>query len=322
MKVIIAILLLFFSLSCVQEVDLNIQDGASRPVMNCIFNPDSSFSVFLTESNSEECLDDAEVKLYKDDSLLEILEYSNNSFSGETSPQLSHAYTLEVETKQYGTVKSTDRLPNKAIKIESIVQTDSSGFTIQNNDPYATIEISFKDEPIVNNYYELSIIRKIDTVDIEIITDPVFFLIFPSEEDFKIDLQHEQLMLFSQDESIVTEGLDRQVDLFVGYSSLFINDRLFDGEEKSLSIQYIPYYHMNSYCKVDKRKFIVQLRSISENYYLYRKSEVVNKKYKRQEALWKDADSYGQIFSNVENGFGLFAAYVASFDSIIVSNGK
>ncbi|MGF7140852.1 hypothetical protein FHS86_003185 [Roseimarinus sediminis] len=128
MKVIIAILLLFFSLSCVQEVDLSIQDGASRPVMNCIFNPDSSFSVFLTESNSEEYLDDAEVKLYKDDSLLEILEYSNNCFSGETSPQLSHAYTLEVETKQYGTVKSTDRLPNKAIKIESMVQTDSSIF--------------------------------------------------------------------------------------------------------------------------------------------------------------------------------------------------
>ena len=323
MKNIIIALIVVTTLSCVKEVDLTIRKESNRPVLNCIFNPDSVFRVYLTESNSHELLYPATVKLLKTDSILETLEYfTDNFFEGTTKPELSGRYTVEIHTDKYGAVTSTDRLPNKAVKIESIVQTDSSGFTIQNNLPYANIDIVFKDEPNVLNYYELSIVRIIDTADIviDVTDDPFFYYYYESIDDFKKELQYMQLMLHSQDKSIVSEGLDRQVDSSVGYNTLFFSDKLFDGEEKTLSVQYIPYYHMNSYYKVKNRKFVVQLRSISENYYMYRKSEAIYRKYKRQESLWKDADSYGHIFSNVENGYGLFAGYIASYDSIIVSN--
>src|SRR5690554_4378865 len=80
MKNVIIVLIVATTLSCVKEVDLTIRKESNRPVLNCIFNPDSVFRVYLTESNSHELLYPATVKLLKTDFILETLEYSTDNF--------------------------------------------------------------------------------------------------------------------------------------------------------------------------------------------------------------------------------------------------
>jgi hypothetical protein len=130
------------------------------------------------------------------------------------------------------------------------------------------------------------------------------------------------MSIFSPDQSIVSEGFEETTHPIWSPEVLFFSDELFNGEMKEIQINYFPYYSGVGlfYYYVPSRKFTVYLRSISENYYRFRKSEKAYSSFRNQFELWKGAGDYVQIYSNIENGYGLFAGYSTSMDSIVVTH--
>lgn len=157
-KTILA-LLLFFSVSCVKEIEMKKQYIEKRLVLNGLICPDSLIAVKVSKTTSIldnyiEYIDNANVKLFCNDTLLENLTYSSKGrYASKTVyPTENNYYTVEVELEGYPTIRATDTVPEKTFITYG---THSSGNTYDEyGDPHHDYEITIADKS-KRNFYEL-----------------------------------------------------------------------------------------------------------------------------------------------------------------------
>ena len=289
----------FIYISCEKVIPFEGDVNIPKLVINSIFQSDSTFKVHVSSSRSVidtvsfQNIEDAVVTIKdENENIIESLNYVANGFYiGQTFPQENQTYTLQVTHPNYTNITSSDSLPSP-ITINSV---DTSSIIDPINGDRLQITMNFNDPESSQNYYlietysvnEYFVIKNSDTTEYELDTTKQFMVL--------------------TDEVFQNGGSPwREQGLF--------NDLLFNGQNKSLEIE-IPNYNETgnefgyqwSYKTLSLRLY---LHNISKSYYYYRTSLELY-----QSASGNPFAQPVQVYSNVENGFGVFAgSQISIFD--------
>ena len=275
------------------EGDVNIP----KLVINSIFESDSTFKVHVSTSRSVidtasfQNIEDAVVTIKDDNgSIIETLNYVENGFYiGQTFPQENQTYSLQVTHPNYTNITSSDSLPSP-ITINSI---DTSTTVDPINGDRLQITLNFNDPESSQNYY------LIETYSVN------EYLVIKNSDTTEYELDTTKQFMVLTDEVFQNGGSPwREQGLF--------NDLLFNGQNKTLELE-IPNDSWSgsedgydwSYQTLTLRLY---LHNITLSYYYYRTSLELF-----QNASGNPFAQPVQVFSNVENGFGVFAGSQISF---------
>ena len=124
----------------------------------------------------------------------------------------------------------------------------------------------------------------------------------PKEKNY-YKIKVDGFILRSNDPVIKCEG---DLDYYPCY--LLFKDNLFDGKEYCLNVKFIiP--SSNEY------NIIIYLSSLSENYYHYQK-KLIRHIYNQTPDIWDGSGEPVNMYTNVDNGYGIFAGYCVDSDTI------
>jgi len=309
MKKIIIICLLLFS--CEKVVDLNIPAHTSMLVVNGMLDTDSVPSVFISSSQGAfsnhpipGCVLDANVLLYEDNVLLgEMILDSNhvdtfmiledNWYGGinteeisyytyEMNPKAGSTYSIDVSHSDYESVYATTMIPNNIELIDFNIIDNATDTSTYN----ATLNVVFQDNSNLNNYYRIRLFLQTEGGQWE-----------EDGSDYEFIQKSYPLLLYSNDPSL-SQGIPWDGYTFSGRTALF-NDNLFNGQEKEISFD--MEYKLAGIEYGDS--LFLQFTSFSEDAYNYFNSIELN----RDQFISPFGTEPVPVFSNVENGIGLFA---------------
>jgi len=283
--------------SCTKEVpfDVNID---SKIVVNSIYSTDSviklriSTSCTITDSYNSNPLT-FKVSVYENDQLKFNSLVNSGAINTNIWPNVSSKYKIEVETDGYNSVYTSDSVPSRIsiTKAELIfpIAVDEYG------DYLGEAQVTFTDPVEYKNYYEL-LIRSKDMAS------------WTSFVDYPVT-----------DPVMLNEG-----DLDYYPSSIFFSDELINGQTYTIKIRDYVGATINSDGIKPTGVYYAELRSVSKNYYLYRKY-LTRHLYNQQQ---QDKDFYEYLYngepvdmySNIENGYGIFAGYQSSVSQLILKD--
>ena len=289
-NITILIVILISLISCEKEIPLKQDEVKPRIVINSAFTADSACFIQLSASgsvleNENELpnIDNATAELFDaNQNLLGEFTHINGGYYYLPSflPTAGQSYSLEVNAPEFETATSTTYIPEPI----QIIQVDT---TTAIPDNQIQFNITFKDNVNKKNYYGLSIIRHTEVYDslsgINYILDNKYFYtnevyVENGTNDFGSE-KYDQIFLF--------------------------NDESFNGQ----TVNFEATHNLAN----ENQIFTVILTNLSEDLYKYKSSYI---------EYWNTQDNFFaqpvQVYSNVENGFGIFAGYTESRDSIFV----
>ena len=284
-------------ISCEKVIPFDGDVNTPKLVINSIFQSDSSFKVHVSSSRSVidtasfKNIDDAIVSIKdKNENIIETLNHVENGFyKGQTFPQENQNYILEVNHPNYANITASDSLPSPII-INSV---DTSTIIDPINGNRLQIRMNFDDPENTQNYY------LIETYSVN------EYLVIKNSDTTEYELDTTKQFMVLTDEVFQNGGSPwREQGLF--------NDLLFNGQNKTLELE-IPNDSWSgseddydwSYQTLTLRLY---LHNITLSYYYYRTSLELF-----QNASGNPFAQPVQVFSNVENGFGVFAGSQISF---------
>jgi len=312
MKKILVLLCSIFIFSCQEQVvELEIPGHTPFLVVNGILDTDSIFSLHVSNSigsfqqGNINSISDANVLLYENSNLLGqmnidfdnsdsiyIMEQSGYWWGAEQSqpiyyytfnglPQVGSSYSVEVNHQNFQSVSAETTVPEE-IELTELEVIDNSALT----DVYvSTLNLSFFDDPNVNNYYRISLYLH-TSGDLE-----------NEDGDLKNIKKEYPLELFSNDPSF-SQGIPWDGYSFSG-RRVFFSDDLFNGTQKEISFDFE--YKIDS--KMNDSIFL-RLTSFSEEAFNY-----YNSMEAKDDSFFSDFGTEPvPIFTNVENGAGVFAS--------------
>lgn len=281
-------------ISCETVIEMKLPEQPPKIVLNSFFNPDSIIMLHLSKSqfvlNSQEIkpITDADVTLYENGSYIGRFTHINKGFYSLHGfyPKIGAQYTVNVSANGLKSVEAKDIIPFKPI-IDR-VEISSSFYEGQN---YKDFIIYIKDNANEENYYTLDLFGK----RFEYIYDTITYNVADS---FVVT---ERIYYTSQDLVFQDQGAGPQA---------IISDNIFNGNTYPLrlSVTEFLFDEFNSYSYFE---VIVQLNQVSKAYAQYTLTLSKNR--------YSDPFSQPvQVFSNVTNGFGVFAGYSSTHTMINV----
>ena len=284
-------------ISCEKVIPFDGDVNTPKLVINSVFESDSTFKVHVSSSRSVidtasfNNIDDAIVTI-KDgnENIIETLNHVENGFyKGQTFPQENQTYILEVNHPNYANITASDSLPSP-ITINSV---DTSTIIDPINGNRLQISMNFDDPENTQNYY------LIETYSVN------EYLVIKNSDTTEYELDTTKQFMVLTDEVFQNGGSPwREQGLF--------NDLLFNGQNKTLELE-IPNDSWSgsedgydwSYKTLTLRLY---LHNITLSYYYYRTSLELF-----QNASGNPFAQPVQVYSNIENGFGVFAGSQISF---------
>ena len=273
--------------ACEEPVSVEIPQHERQIVPRGFFAPDSlwqveiSSSVGFLEKNDPFPLANAIVEIWEDGSLRETLMHDEyGKYLGSTSvPIPGKNYMLKISAPGYNPTTAEATLPEVAVTPEIEV----TGVNEDNQRTLTNVDITLHDPPGVKNYYAIDAIVE----DFYVIDEDTTFFAYP------FWFETRDIVLLS------TEGVE-SIDLeAVTFDSVEFGDDLFDGETQTIQIR-LENYNLGS----ETERLSVRVRVTSEEYFRY------------QRTLRQQYDNEGnpfsqpvRIYSNNDNGFGIFAGY-------------
>lgn len=268
--------------SCEKFIDYDAPEHHPRLVVVSGFQPDETWLVDVSLSRSSfndtvsHALEDVVVTIRSGDgSYNEELLHNQYTFLYHSlaKPMTGISYEIEVSADGYPSVYAENKIPGAA----TLISLDTlEGFHDGNfsND----FELTFSDPGGEDGFYIVQLYSN-ETYNWK---DQIGNLIFIDSDDPNV-------------EKISDDGH--------GSEMLFIKDQNFDGQDYTLRF-YTPYYY--PYEDIDAG-FTVKVFSCSEEFYRFQKTTL---QYQDSEG-----DPFAQpvqIFSNIENGIGVFGGFVVS----------
>ena len=294
--------------SCKKTINIEIPDEGRRLVVNSFFKADSVLSVNLTQSRyildnkyNFDKIANAEIRLYEGDKYIESLQMQGDStYLGNYILKANNIYKIVVNSGEFPQLTAESLLPEKTGILEFSAENtkdeegyDALGFTL-----------TFKDKPGEDNYYFVEVYQRyVDHyTDYETGKDTVY-------------VYFDKIYLYSTDPNTLDEwGLGE---------GLLLNDALFNGKEYSLKFFGYGNYYGYGYDEYGNPienaesdvSFYVYFKSVSKEFYLYYKS--LSKHFEAQDEIFMEPV---QVYTNIENGFGIFAGYSEDLDSTRIQN--
>ncbi len=309
--------------SCEDEIKIDEGDLTKNLVLNSIINPDSLFSVELSEtksipgsSSSYYPIKGATVMLYEDDTEKGTLSYTETTSDSAAVyeynsfyPVTDKTYRIEVSNTEYDDISCETSIP-ATVAIESLD-------TISNADDYdMTFELTFKDSANVTNYYRILLRTTRGYISTEwneeTQTDDTVICVYSSMQSTYLDSDDPVFVATenADDYLLDTESDENEFNIF--------SDDLFNGETYTLEFTHTGRYFNNLYVEKDKGEFYsltVLLQSISYEEYEYLRT-YANFEWNEGGTLTEPI----QVYSNIDNGTGIFASF--STDSVTLINGE
>lgn len=273
---------------CIKDISNEIPEAKPKITLNGFFNP--RFPVVVSISKSGSILDtlganylsEAKGMLYENDLVIDSLiyypEFNLHVAAGLSVPQIGKNYRLEVSAPGLSPVQAGSVLPD-SVPILS-VETDTLFYAVSGENTY-WLRIRFQDPAGMGNLYHLMVYRS---------------RLRPNG-----NWEISPLCFESDDNSF--EVISREF-----CSGGLFSDAGFNGQEKELLIN--TRRRINPTLS-DSLKFIVELRHGSAPYYQYNKSLGIYKN--NQGDIFAQP---GPIIGNVSQGYGIFAGYAPSTDTI------
>lgn len=314
----IIILLTLFS-SCDREINFDFPDVEPAIVVNSIITPESPISVSVSAvmpiapdsynvvNDTDEygtihsqyvpkpkyCIEDASVLIYEDGVLLCSLEYDGEGYYvSDRYPKVGSTYTLVVNAPGYKECKATTTLYNLPVlsnlSFRDTVSVNEEGY------PLSKLRFTITDNDPNRNFYEMSCRAVSDKYNVE-----YDWISFDKSRNGDKVLTQSECLPFDQ-------------------SSLLFTDDYFSNGSYNLDVvySYLPYAPMVKY------DLEITVKSISQSYYEYRRSRMMQAY--QDEGLFEWLANYEslsatpvEIYSNIENGYGVFASYSTMTDTIM-----
>jgi hypothetical protein len=290
MKHIFSLLILSIALtSCTKEVIIDFPESDPKTALFCFFTPDSVFKVFVNKTSS--ILDDsihfqknATVSLYENGSFFDTLVYDTAGwYRSAKHPLIGDNYQIKVTAPGMPEVTASDIIPEKTLLSDASYR-DSAMF--DGDGYYGEGSIRFSDNAAEKNYYELFLLALHQEAD----TAYVIGIGCPLDKITDNVLKAEGLLSY-------------EPDTFV------FSDNLINGMT----------HEMKLYCwdgnDLGNSKIIVVFRSISESLYNYKKKLTLHL-YNQQSNLWNGVGQPVPMYSNINEGYGIFGGYSCVTDTI------
>ncbi len=265
----------------------------SRLVVNSYFESDSiwkfqvSNSLSVLDNADLKIIDNASIRLFKGGEFLDTISEMDEDYwyrYTDHLPVQGERYSIEVSTPDFVSVIHAEDILPQAVPLSNVdvIVTDSS-FNYERYYEWGTIqrgwvegffEITFLDPAMEENYYRMSLYSY--DVDYDYVDSTIKHIykrsVYYQVEDASIEDQ------FSSDDN------------------LLFNDFLFDGQKYKIKLSFQEWDVFKG------QEFYVELESLSRTGYLYKKSIS-----EYENASGDPFSEPVRIYSNIENGFGIFA---------------
>ncbi len=300
--------------SCYKQLEIEFPDNEPLIAVSCLFTKDSSFVVKVNQTTGfndsvSHKITNATCKLFANNQFVENLSHASDGFyTSNHKPDYNTVYKIEVSSKDLSIVSATNQLPTPP-KIINLTKQDSIMF---GEDGYYLhqLDLTIKDPAEVSNYYELAVF-----VYYKLDYSGAWWL--DSTQLAEVDTNYRITAVVPQSQDIVlkNEGL---LDY---YPRTFpFSDELFNGQTYTLNINYLLPGYVTSYNDTEINlitdyQLIVAVRSVSEDYYKYKKKLIIHQNNQDSD-IWNGIGEPVQMFSNITNGYGIFAGYTTFIDTI------
>lgn len=277
-------ILLFFVFSCSTEVEIEWKDESQKYVVNCLLNPDEPVKLYAFTTTP--ILDDT--TFFADGLDVEIYKNETIAWTGSGTENGEYPIPVYVEAgaKFKIIVKDKNSVTISAedtIPLHIYISNATYLFPAygEGGSKFGKVSLSFQDDAKVKNYYEIIILGKDSSIN----------------------------QTFNITSRVIT--LDSEHDSnFPG--TIFFTDELFNGQQLDLNI------FVNSYDTP-----IIVLKNVSRNYYEYRKSleaHFFNQNVDRENIYELFKGDPVELYSNVNNGLGIFAGYTQDIKKCTLIN--
>ncbi len=280
-----------FLISCREIVEVDLPEIEMKPVVNCLFSPDSPFKVHVslpmspTDTATYNVVN-AEVTISSEGSVIARLAYAGSGLYSNSNlvPAKGVIYTLKVTVPGFDEVAVSDNIPASGAKILSVVS--KGGYKAEEEEgkiPIQRLKLTISNDQGISDFMGVAIVQNhvsyTITNDGEIITE--------SEEEYHLGY------LYSDDPAITTEGLNNyEPPLFL------FKDELFQSQTAHVELLFE---------KESKSRFWVRFFQFSPSAFQYIKSWIIHD-YTKEYDFWEVYEPM-PLFSNIENGYGIFAGY-------------
>lgn len=270
----------------------NFPKTAPKLALNSIMIPDSGITVIIYKSLSildnapNKILDKATLELFRDGLSVGKLEGANHFsyyFFPDIKPEPGHTYKLTASLKGFETVSATSDIPTDAqiTNLTSIVKDTSSwGWNYGTNYFFSTgkLLLGLKDDGEKENYYKISMYMLDTTYSINEYGDTSDTFIYRNSLQNYNNESSNPLIEF-------TEG-----------DSYYFSDQYLNGQEFSIEL---PIRYSGS---SPGDTLFIELSAISKDLFLFKKSMI-----KYNESQSNPFSEPIKIYTNIENGYGIFA---------------
>jgi hypothetical protein len=275
-----AIIVSTLIMGCDTNLDMSSIQHTPKLVVNSFVNSDELFSVHVSsttpinDTNPPKMIENAIVTV-NDGFTTATLVYdlSVQKYLATFKPSPGKVYSVRVEKGNFNTASGTLTIPNKVVSAKSIWK-DKTGFDSLGFET-GTLTCFIADASAERNYYEINLYRFDDFTQEWLIISPTTIDPFLNENGIKTDI-----------------------------GGILIDDRSFNGSKKQFDF-------ITSYGSAGiQYKFLVEVRSLSDDYYRYLQSLA---SYKAQSGIFSDPSP---VYSNITNGRGICAGAAIQKDTI------
>jgi hypothetical protein len=272
--------LIFLLPSCREVVQNEFPEITQTPVVNSILKSDSLLVINLSYSASLnfskiKYIENATIRFFIDDNFAEtVINGENGMYISSIRVESGKKYSCEIDIPGHETLKCETTIPLPA-RILNITHKDLA-YTNEEGTVFPSVEITFENNTNTSEYFEI-IIKTMRTWD---------------------DEQHNiyAWLVGVDDPILINEGLPIAV-----FGDELITDSIY-----TMSLNYST--GGASWNIADTYPYIVELRTISYTYYKYLKQLYLFEQAVNNENL-TGSSAPMQIYSNIENGYGIFAGY-------------
>ena len=312
-------LMLVFS-SCEKAVEYNIDDDIVKPVVYAFLSDNKAtvrlfWSSSYVSDNDEPEINDASIMLYEGENLLGTLAFVSDGVYELTGicPKANVEYTITIDVPGYeGSIVAKTTMPAK-VPADLYVTEDTICSEGEDTVFYRhNLSLVIDDPGGVINYYWYNV-DKVMYLDGEEYCEKVE--VIPSRGW----INNSYPLMFNVFERASTGG----------YCNIMFNDKYIDGSRYEYDVNglsdykienpdYVPpdqsgFYSIDDmFFVVDSAYLVPYFRTINYDYYKFYCDAIG-----QSQATLNTSEAY-YVYSNVENGYGIFAAYCEVSDTICV----
>ncbi len=280
---------------CHEKVDWDAPPFESKPVMNSILFPGKPVKVHVSlavpyGANKSIIVEDAEVNLFVDGAFAETLVYQEKGYyQSQLVAEIEKEYVCEVRVDNYTVVSGSTTIP-KPVKILGVEHINIAGVD-EEALTYPAVKITFENRPGIFTCHEV-IINMLKPV-------------------WGGGSAWNRARIFEYiDPVLLNEGLP---------ISVFSNE-IIENDSYSMTINYTT----GSYFSKDRGPMVtrlyplkVEFRTLSHSYYHYTR-QLFLYEYNNDEPFFSGTVlTPFTLYSNIENGYGIFTSYSSVTSSII-----